>query len=327
MIGDVAQGESDCTDFEGIVSIMERLPVQTFQERIFEGILHHRASVAQMLAGRRDLFHTIAALPQAKRQWLAFVELYPFRKTSPMVQALEFLLRSPEEFRKTVLFLLKIFWKSGFEMTWKQLQQQLRKSVEEKNRLFHSCTLKEFARMALLRVEIDESGETLKAVRGGFRMSLKKVRQFYFFPSCFNDKRLWTSYGEPPVVCFPYFDPAISMEFPGRATIPAEVSRPELDPAFIFNALGDSTRYAIVSLLARSALKSADLSRALSLSPPTVSHHIHVLREAGLLEEQSEGNSVRLSLKREVLEELSELAVRNLFHSSEEIQLKKTRKK
>ena len=95
----------------------------------------------------------------------------------------------------------------------------------------------------------------------------------------------------------------------------------------IFKALGDTTRYAIVSLVARGPINSTDLAKKLGVSRPTVSHHIHVLRDAGLLEEKIQGNAAVLSLRREVLEQLSEITIRKLFDSTKKIDLRKTRTK
>jgi DNA-binding transcriptional ArsR family regulator len=106
-----------------------------------------------------------------------------------------------------------------------------------------------------------------------------------------------------------------------------EPEEPELDPALILKALGDTTRYAMVSLLAKRAMTAADIAAAMSLSRPTVSHHIHLLRDAGLLDEKPKGNTVLLSLRRAVLENLSDLVTRKLFEAQEEMPLKKTRTK
>ncbi len=83
----------------------------------------------------------------------------------------------------------------------------------------------------------------------------------------------------------------------------------------------------MASLLAKERLTSSDLARTLELSRPTVSHHIHLLREAGLLDEKPEGNTVLLSLRRDVLENLSDLVTLKLFQTNEDTDLKKTRSK
>lgn len=315
--------------FEEMISRLLRLPIADFQKTIFFGTFHEPAVVSALLTGRSDLFETVTRVSKAKKEWLGFIGLYPVDKKSPLFAGLESLLRTPKEFQKILAELLQIFWESDFKETWDRLYASLERSKDEKERLFQSCSLDEFARLALLRVEIDERRGLLQAVRGGYKLPLREVASVQIIPSAFNDKRHWTTYeGDPAgiVAYFPYFDPAISLEW--KVGTPARLSaEAERDPALIFKALGDTTRYAMVSLLAKRPLTSADLAKTLALSRPTVSHHIHVLREAGLLEEKLQGNAVLLSLRREVLESLSELATRKLFRSSEEVRLTKTRKK
>lgn len=52
-----------------------------------------------------------------------------------------------------------------------------------------------------------------------------------------------------------------------------------------FLALGDSTRLAVVDLLRRKPRRPSDIADALSMSRPTTSKHLAVLRRAGLVEE------------------------------------------
>ncbi len=315
--------------FEDRISKFAGLPLHELQKTIFLGTLHEPGPVNQLLSGGYDLFQTVTRISKTKREWLAFIGLYPPKRNAPLFAGLQCLLRTPGEFRQIVTDLLKMFWIREFKQTWDLIYRKLERSMEEKERLFQSCSLEEFARLALLRVEIDERKGLMKAVRGGYTLPLKHLAKAVLLPSAFNDKRHWTTYEEDPtavVVFFPYFDPAISFSsFSAGGEV--EAGEPEMDPALIFKALGDTTRYAMVSLLAKDALTSADLARILGLSRPTVSHHIHVLREAGLLEEKAKGNTILLSLRSKVFENLSELVTRKLFHSTEEIDLRKTRNK
>lgn len=58
----------------------------------------------------------------------------------------------------------------------------------------------------------------------------------------------------------------------------------------LFNALGDEARQHMLLLLARQPrLSVGELTVQTELSRPAVSHHIKVLREAGLVIEQKEG--------------------------------------
>ena len=58
----------------------------------------------------------------------------------------------------------------------------------------------------------------------------------------------------------------------------------------LFNAMGDTTRQKIILLLAHhSRLSVGELTRYTHLSRPAVSHHIKILRDAGLVTSEQEG--------------------------------------
>src|SRR6185295_4702095 len=112
------------------------------------------------------------------------------------------------------------------------------------------------------------------------------------------DRRHWAAYevGDRAIAHFPVFEPSIAPSLPAGSTrsrdrpapkkTRAAHAGPELDPALVFRALGDATRFAIATLLAATPRTAADLCRALDMSRPTMSHHVHELREAGLLAEE-----------------------------------------
>ena len=67
------------------------------------------------------------------------------------------------------------------------------------------------------------------------------------------------------------------------------------DLARMFKALGDPVRLRLLSLVASSAGGEAcvcDLTAPFDLSQPTISHHLKVLREAGLLDCERRGTWV-----------------------------------
>src|SRR5919206_1034417 len=75
----------------------------------------------------------------------------------------------------------------------------------------------------------------------------------------------------------------------GPATPPLpEQARDEL--AARFKALADPTRVAIVNRLAAAPeVCVCDLTDAFELSQPTISHHLRILREAGIVEASRRG--------------------------------------
>jgi ArsR family transcriptional regulator, arsenate/arsenite/antimonite-responsive transcriptional repressor len=80
--------------------------------------------------------------------------------------------------------------------------------------------------------------------------------------------------------------------------------------AEVFKALGDPHRVRIVSLLAASddAVCVCDLTPALGISQPTVSHHLKKLLTAGLIVREQRGTWSYYSLDREAIERLAVIA-------------------
>ena len=75
--------------------------------------------------------------------------------------------------------------------------------------------------------------------------------------------------------------------------------------ATVFKALADPTRVSIVNRLAfADECCVCDLTAAFDLSQPTVSHHLRVLREAGLVETERRGTWAYYRLVPEAIERL-----------------------
>lgn len=71
-------------------------------------------------------------------------------------------------------------------------------------------------------------------------------------------------------------------------------------------ALADPTRLAIVDSLRRRPLTVTELAQRFGLAQPTVSNHVKLLRDAGLVTEAREGTRRNLVVKRDVAAELLE---------------------
>jgi ArsR family transcriptional regulator len=72
-----------------------------------------------------------------------------------------------------------------------------------------------------------------------------------------------------------------------------------------FKALADPTRVAIVNRLAAcDECCVCDLNDAFDLSQPTISHHLKVLRDAGLVESSRRGTSAYYRLMPDAVREL-----------------------
>jgi ArsR family transcriptional regulator len=80
--------------------------------------------------------------------------------------------------------------------------------------------------------------------------------------------------------------------------------------AQVFKALGDPVRLRLVSLIgARQGgeVCVCDLTSAFDLTQPTISHHLRVLREAGLIDSQRRGTWVYYRLVPDALERMAAL--------------------
>jgi DNA-binding transcriptional ArsR family regulator len=77
-------------------------------------------------------------------------------------------------------------------------------------------------------------------------------------------------------------------------------------PARLFSALGDETRIKIVKLLSGGEQNVEDLTRLLGVAQPTISHHLRVLRENGLVQSEKRGRSIYYSLVQPAEDSLDE---------------------
>ncbi|HWC79504.1 MAG TPA: metalloregulator ArsR/SmtB family transcription factor [Pseudonocardiaceae bacterium] len=83
-----------------------------------------------------------------------------------------------------------------------------------------------------------------------------------------------------------------------------------VDLARGFKALGDPVRLRLLSLIASHAGGEAcvcDLTDAFDLTGPTISHHLKVLREAGVIEGERRGTWIYYRTQPAVLQTLSTL--------------------
>ncbi len=75
----------------------------------------------------------------------------------------------------------------------------------------------------------------------------------------------------------------------------------------VLAALGDPVRLRMISMLAAApegSVCGCDLEEPLELSQPTVSHHLKVLREAGLIEGERRGRWIHYSVVPERVTEI-----------------------
>jgi DNA-binding transcriptional ArsR family regulator len=72
----------------------------------------------------------------------------------------------------------------------------------------------------------------------------------------------------------------------------------------VFRALGDETRRVILRLLRDGPLTSGEIADRFDSSWPTISRHLAVLREAGLVMTERHGQEIRYELNTSVFQDL-----------------------
>jgi ArsR family transcriptional regulator len=72
----------------------------------------------------------------------------------------------------------------------------------------------------------------------------------------------------------------------------------------LFKALNDPTRREILELLKERDLTAGEIADKFSISKPSISHHLDLLRQAGLVVSVKEGQFINYSLNTTVMDEM-----------------------
>jgi len=72
----------------------------------------------------------------------------------------------------------------------------------------------------------------------------------------------------------------------------------------LFKALNDNTRREILELLRDKDLTAGEIADQFHISKPSISHHLDLLKQAGLVEAVKEGQFIYYSLNTTVVDEI-----------------------
>jgi ArsR family transcriptional regulator len=75
----------------------------------------------------------------------------------------------------------------------------------------------------------------------------------------------------------------------------------EFDPVLFTKAMADETRQKIMKLCCCTALSVNEIVEQTNVTQPTVSHHLAILREAGLVDVQEQGKQTFYSLNQKYI--------------------------
>jgi ArsR family transcriptional regulator len=72
----------------------------------------------------------------------------------------------------------------------------------------------------------------------------------------------------------------------------------------IFKALNDATRREIIELLKKGDLTAGEIADHFQITKPSISHHLDLLKQAGLVEAVKQGQFIYYSLNTTVIDDL-----------------------
>jgi ArsR family transcriptional regulator len=333
LLADALQRTPGEMTFDEIVSSLREMPVEDLKSNILSGIFHDPASVRALVAGKRNLRQVVANEKTRGTELLGHFGLRPYNPGSDAARAMTMLLSQPETFRDELALVLERFWKTGFRRDWLAIEPIMRAESFRLRDFAEKETLQELAGELKLPVTFDAKAREIRP-KSGPSISYDSIDRCVIIPSAFNTRRWWAKYESKTGRISLYFP--IVRDVAAANGIAADIrdagkgalsSHLEINAESVFRALGDTTRYAIASILARNPTTSAELSRSLSVSKPTITHHVQALRAAGLIAETQAGGSTKLSLSRATVAAVSQAAVEQLFASSGDLSLATTRKR
>lgn len=333
LLADALQRTPGEMTFDEVLSTLREMPAEELKANILSGIFHDPATVQLLVTRKRSLKQVLSSDRIPGGELLAHFGLRPYSADSHAATAMARLLSNPASFRDELGLVLQRFWQTGFKRDWSALEPVLRSESFHMKDLYENSSLAELARELGLPIAVDEEAGEIRP-KAGPAIKFERVDRLYVIPSGFNTRRWWAKYETRAQRLSLYFSIMRDAASPNRIVEDAweagessQRSRHPVNAESVFRALGDTTRYAIASVLARTPTTSAELARSLKVSKPTITHHVQTLRAAGLIDEAPDRGSTRLSLNRDTVAALSNVAVEQLFSSTGDLALDTTRKR
>jgi DNA-binding transcriptional ArsR family regulator len=72
----------------------------------------------------------------------------------------------------------------------------------------------------------------------------------------------------------------------------------------LFKALNDETRRGILELLKKKDMTAGEIAEQFNISKPSISHHLDLLKQAGLVVANKEGQFIHYSINTTVMDEM-----------------------
>ncbi len=196
------------------------------------------------------------------------------------------LLAEPDSYKARMLGVWKRYWEDHFAEEVKGYAGQWAESIDEKSRALASQDALEFVPTLSNHPQLPEQ------IPQGY-----DTREIVLVPSYFARHQLmFFGYGSVTII------------YDCQLTEKRREQLETLEDEIIATtkAVGDKTRLALVRLIVQDpSLYGLELSKLCGVSQPSVSRHIRILKEAGLLEEKPVGNHITYEVRRGRIESLA----------------------
>lgn len=301
LLADALRDEPGAISFPHMITALRALEPVAFQRAVLSGVFKAEGAVDGLMSGRVSLRRTVGGEPENRRKLLALLGLSPFDAESAATYAFDRIIAQPSSYRDEVAIALEMFWQIGFSETWSRLEPQMATSARVMKSRINRYGLTAFTSENQLQIKIPPTALGVHVI-----------------PSAFNVSKLWSCYVDSHER-MRYFIPVLdrNLVIASSAIVAADAreraAASPINPSLVFRALGDTTRYAIATTLARTPMTSVELARVFKVSKPTISHHVQALRAADLLMERQGENGTVLSLNRRTLERASSRAASEMF--------------
>ena len=327
LLADSLRDAAPDADFSQLLHTISSLDDADFQRAILGGVFHDPTFIEAIITGKTALGDAVSEHGSGN-PLLSLLGLYPFNPSSPAARSFTRIVSEPTAYRVELARVLERFWSSSFATTWVALEPAMQRLAESMTASLAAGSVAEFAHANKLPVTFDDATKKVESIRGTTSFGYDVIREIYFLPSAFNDARFWGAYGDESQgtrLFFPIFDSAL-LDSPHAASATVASATVAPDPALGFRALGDTTRYAMAFLLAQAPRTSVELAKAFDVSKATISHHVQLLRSAGLLKETTTEKGVLLTLDRRAVEQISVSAANEMFAKGQQLVLRRSRR-
>ena len=204
------------------------------------------------------------------------------------------LVAQPEEYKKRMLRLWTGYWETYFAEEVKRYAALWDESIGEKSRALASQDALEFVKTLSDHPELPEQ------IPPGY-----STQEILLVPSYFARRQLmFFGYGSITII----YDCQLTEQRRQQMEIL------EHGILAVAKALGDKTRLQLLRLMVQDPhLYGRELSKLCHVSQPSVSRHLRILKEAGLLEERPVGNHITYQVLRERMEQLAPQLITCLY--------------